>query len=119
MSKGYKVVRDRAKGGAVNKPADTRTDPKLAPRVLTVTGIPKSKEVVLQPKLETVDGAKQHGNVIDAQPTVCGGCDSGTGHWEGDGQSVKFVKGESMQSPDQTPRSWNSTGAPAPNKKKK
>ena len=84
-----------------------------------VKGIPASKEEVLQPKLETVDAAKQHGNVMEAQPVVCAGCESGTGHWEGDGQSVKFVKGESMQSPDQTPRGWNSTGAPAPNKKKK
>ena len=124
MSKGYKVVRDRAKGGAVNKPADTRTDPKLAPRVLTVTGIPKSKEVVLQPKLETVDGAKQHGNVIDAQPTVCGGCDSGTGHWEGDGASIKFIKNAGSDGHDESvaglsDRSFNTTGAPAPNKKKK
>ena len=117
MSKGYKVV--RSKRASVNTPADTNTTPKTGLRSLNAVGIPKSKEEVLQPKLETVDSAPQHGEELSAQPTVCGGCDSGTGHWEGDGRDIKFVKGESMQSPDQTPRGWNSTGAPAPNKKKK
>lgn len=121
MSKGYKVVRTKR---SVNKPADTHTEPKLAPRVLEVMGIPKSKEMVLQPTRETVDGAKQHGNVMDAQPTVCGGCDSGTGHWEGDGASIKFVKNEGSDGHDESVagmsnRGWNQTGAPAPNKKKK
>ena len=118
MSKGYKVVRSKRSGGSVNKPEGTSNEPKVQPRNLIVKGVPKSKEEVLQPKLETVDSAPQHGEELSAQPTVCGGCDSGTGHWEGDGRDIKFVKGESMQSPDQTPRGWNSTGAPAPNRKR-
>jgi hypothetical protein len=84
-----------------------------------VKGIPKSTEEVLQPKLETVDSAKQHGEELVAHPTVDAGCESGVGHWEGDGRSVKFVKGESKLNEALTPRGWNSTGAPAPNKKKK
>ena len=84
-----------------------------------VKGIPKSTEEVLQPKLETVDSAPQHGEECCAAPTVDAGCESGTGHWEGDCRDIKFVKGESKQNEDLSPRNWNSTGAPAPNKKKK
>ena len=117
MSKGYKVV--RSKRASVNTPADTNTTPKTGLRSLNAVGIPKSTEEVLQPKLETVDSAPQHGEECCAAPTVDAGCESGTGHWEGDGSSIKFVKGESKLNEDLTPRGWNSTGAPAPNKKKK
>lgn len=86
--------------------------------------VPKSKEDVLQPKLETIDAAPQKGEVMCAQPVVCAGVDSGVGHWEGDGPSIHFVKNEASDGHDSrvagmSDRSWNITDAPAPNKKKK
>jgi hypothetical protein len=43
--------------------------------------------------VESVSGAVNHGNVMDAQPVVDSGADCGVGHWEGDCTNVKFVKG--------------------------
>jgi len=121
MSKGYKVVRNKL---SVNKPKGESNAPKVQPKNLEVKSVPKPTDKVLQPKLETVDTAPQHGEELNAQPTVCGGLDSGTGHWEGDGRSIKFVNNAGSDGHDESvagmsDRSFNTTGAPAPNKKKK
>ena len=42
--------------------------------------------------VESVGAAINHGNVMDAAPTVDAGADSGCGHWEGDCMSVVFHK---------------------------
>ena len=52
--------------------------------------IPASKEQVLNPAIETVDAAENHGCPMEAQPVVDAG-NVGPGHWEGNGPDVKFV----------------------------
>jgi hypothetical protein len=42
--------------------------------------------------VETNSAPVNHGNVMDAQPVVDAGHDSGVGHWEGSCSDVKFVK---------------------------
>ena len=41
---------------------------------------------------ETVSSTPNCGHVMDAQPVVDAGHDSGVGHWEGNGSDLKFVK---------------------------
>lgn len=52
--------------------------------------LPPSKEVAAR-GCETVDAAPNQGNVTAAQPVVDAGV-SGVGHWQGDGNNIKFVK---------------------------
>lgn len=54
--------------------------------------VPASKEEVRSPERETVDAAPNKGNVIEAQPVVDAGPDACTGHWEGNGPDIKYVK---------------------------
>jgi hypothetical protein len=121
MSKGYKVVRNKL---SVNKPKGESNAPKVQPKNLEVKSVPKPTDEVLQPKLETVDTAPQHGEELNAHPTVCGGLDSGTGHWVGDGRDIRFVKNEGSDGHDEgvagmSDRSFSITGAKGPNQKKK
>jgi len=52
-------------------------------------GVPASTEDTLS-KEETLDSAPQHG--VKITPKTFDGPASGVGHWQGDGDKVKFVK---------------------------
>ena len=53
-------------------------------------GVPKSTEETLNPALETVDSAPQHGVLVTPKTFDAG--ESGVGHWEGEGLKVRFKK---------------------------
>lgn len=55
--------------------------------------VPASKEDVLNPAIETLDAAENHGLVIEPK-TVDAGADCGTGHWEGQDTERVFVPAE-------------------------
>jgi hypothetical protein len=42
--------------------------------------------------VESVSSFPQHGNVIEAQPTVDAGTDSGVGSWQGNAEKITFEK---------------------------
>jgi len=42
--------------------------------------------------VESVSSFPQHGNVIEAQPTVDGAADSGVGSWQGNSDKITFEK---------------------------
>jgi len=86
--------------------------------------VPRSTPEVLSPMIETVSATPNKGCCIEAQPVVDSGHDCGVGHWEGDCASIKFVRGGGSDGHNDTyvgvsPRDWNITDAPAPNKEMK
>jgi hypothetical protein len=58
----------------------------------------KSTEEVLNPAVETVSSTPNKGCVLSAQPVI-DAADCGTGHWEGNGQDLRFVTNQSIPSP--------------------